>query len=93
MTLKVLSFFLFFSFRTNESQMAFFIFTFLCPFPAWSCYNVVYAISQPYFGKLIDKYGVRYIVSFSILVLATDYKKANRKRLAFIFKFPHTDHV
>ncbi|MCC3649202.1 MULTISPECIES: MFS transporter [Cytobacillus] len=30
---------------------------------------IVFAISQPYVGRLIDKYGIRYILSFSILVI------------------------
>lgn len=30
---------------------------------------IVFAISQPYVGRLIDKYGIRYILSFSILLI------------------------
>lgn len=30
---------------------------------------IVFAISQPYVGRLIDKYGIRYILSCSILVI------------------------
>jgi MFS family permease len=29
----------------------------------------IFAISQPYVGKLIDKYGVKYVLSFSVLLI------------------------